>query len=124
MKTLFDHIETIKAQPHHVRERVALGAAGACAAVVALVWFFGVFATGTFAIQDTTFAQSTGAEASAVATVAQQDTNYGVAGAAAALPSDTSVPAHIQIVDAPPASGLPQGSLSAPAAPSATVIPF
>ena len=116
MKTIFDHIDTVKAQPHHIREKVAFGVAGAAAGIVALAWFFGVFATGTFAIADTSFAQSSGVGGAAVAAVAPQDTNYGVAGAAAAIPSSAEAPAGIEIVDAP--------AKTTPAASDRTYIPF
>ncbi len=115
MKTLFDHIDHIKSRPHHVRRRIAFATAAAGASFVALIWFFGVVATGTFALKGTSFADSTGAESSGTAVVAPSDSNNGLAGAAAAVPN-TSAPG-IEIVDAP--SATPAPAQSAP-----TVIPF
>ena len=121
MKTIFDHIEHIKSRPHPVRRRIAFASAAGGAGVIALVWFFGVFASGTFAIQGTNFAESTGAEQSGVAVAAPSDNNSGqpaqagLAGAAAAISGPSKAPG-IEIVDA---------TSSAPARqPEPTVIPF
>jgi hypothetical protein len=96
MKTVFEHIEHVKKQPHHVRQGVAFAAAASCTALVALVWLTGSLWSGTFAIRSSSFAESTGQSP----TVAPYDSGKsGLAGAAAAL-SDASAPAHIEIVDA------------------------
>lgn len=96
MKTIFDHIEHVKGKPHHVRKRVAFGAAAGGAAFVALVWFGQSIGSGTFALKNTSFADST-KEASVVVTSTDRG-NQNVAGAAAAF-RDPSAPAHIEIVD-------------------------
>ena len=100
MKTIFEHIDTIKDKPHHVRERVAFGVAGGVTAVVALVWFFAVVQTGTFAIAHSNFAESTGGGKASVAAVAPSEQGgFGIAGAAAAVPTTCAVPVHIEVVD-------------------------
>lgn len=98
MKTVFEHIEHVKKQPHHVRRGVAFATAASCTALVALVWLAGSLWTGVFALKSTSFAESV-AEQSPAAAPAYDNGKSGLAGAAAALP-DTSAPAHIEIVDA------------------------
>lgn len=95
MKTIFQHIEYVKGKPHHVRKQVAFATAAGVTAVVALVWFFSTLSAGTFAIQGSTFADST-SEASTTTNSVQS--NSGIAGAAAAV-QDENAPAHIEIVD-------------------------
>ena len=98
MKTVAQHIEHIKNKPHHVRKRVAFGAAFAGTAVIALVWLVSSVGTGAFALKDTSFAQSTGQENS-LAT--EGDSTVGVIAGAAAAPALESVdaPARIEIID-------------------------
>lgn len=115
MRTIFDHIEHVKGQPHHIRKRVALTAAGGIAAVVGIVWFGASLASGTYAIHGSNFAESTGAESQTGSPVVSETSQ--VAGAAAALNSDTSGPARIVIVDA-------SSTASATPASDQTTIPF
>ncbi len=96
MKTIFDHIEHVKGKPHHVRKRVAFGAAASGTALIALVWFVQSISSSTFALKDTSFADSAREESGAV--IAEDRGNKNIAGAAAAL-QDASAPAHIEIVD-------------------------
>ena len=102
MKTVFDHIERVKGQPHHVRKRVAFGTAFAGTAVIALVWLVSSVGTGVFALKDTSFAQSTGGDVPAVSSNnGSHPADSGIAGAAAAPALENgSVPARIQIIDA------------------------
>jgi hypothetical protein len=102
MKTIFEHIEYAKSKPHHIRKRIAFTAAATITAVVALVWFFGTLSSGAFAIQGSTFAESTGAEPTVVNNPGSSNAE-GVAGAAAALP-DENAPAHIEIINSSPAT--------------------
>ena len=101
MKTIFDHIEHIKGKPHHVRKRLAFGAAAVGAGLIALVWLVGSVSSGVFALKDTSFADSVGA---GVAITTQSGNNsQGLAGAAAApVLNEANVPAHIEIVDTTP----------------------
>ena len=96
MKTIFDHIEHAKSKPHHIRKRIALTATAIGTALVAVVWFVSTLSSGAFALQGSTFAESTGEE-SATVTGGNANTE-GVAGAAAAIP-DAKAPAHIEIID-------------------------
>ncbi len=113
MKTISDHIDYVKGQPHHVRKRVAFGAAAGVSTLIALVWLVGGVATGSFAIQGSTFATAT--QANAVATTSAFD-NRGLAGAAAGV-QDADAPAHIEIVD----TGV---SASAKKQSDQTILPF
>lgn len=95
MKTVFEHIEHVKKQPHHVRQGVAFSAAALCTTLVALVWLTGSLWSGAFALKSSSFAESAGQSP----TVATYDSGKSsLAGAAAAL-QDASAPAHIEIVD-------------------------
>jgi hypothetical protein len=116
MKTIFEHIEYVKGKPHHIRKQITLVTAGGITAIIALVWFFGTLSSGAFALQGSTFAESTGAEP-AVTTDVNNTSNSGIAGAAAALDTDTSAPAHIEIINSSPAT-------SSEKQVSPTVIPF
>ena len=103
MKTLFDHIEHVKGKPHHIRKRVAFGVATFGSALIALVWLVGSYSSGAFVIKGSSFAMSTGQDAVVATTSAVSDQGLAGVGAAAALSSDTNVPAHIEIVDTAPA---------------------
>lgn len=103
MKNIFDHIEYVKGKPHHVRHRVAVGTATLGSAVIAFVWLAVSFVTGSFAIEGSSFAMSTG-QNDTVTTVDSTNQIDGLAGAAAALPNiSASAPARIEIVDTTPA---------------------
>lgn len=99
MTALIDHIERVRQQPHHVKKQVAMVSAIAGTALIALVWFVGNVAFGTFALNT-----NPSANAPAVVTESQNDS---LAGAASALPPGVTptVPAHIEIVDGPSATG-------------------
>lgn len=105
MKSFFQHIESIRAKPQHVRRRVALGISGGLTGVIALVWFVGSVEAGAFTIPASAFGA---APESASVTVVQPNLNpatTGMAGAAAALPSESAQEgAHIEIVSAPAAT--------------------
>lgn len=114
MKTVFEHIEYVKGQPHHVREGIAFAAATGCTALIAFVWLAGSLWTGAFALKSSSFADSAG-QSPAVAPVYDSSKN-GLAGVAAALPTAANAPAHIEIVDA--ASSTPEKKAEQ------TIIPF
>lgn len=116
MKTLFEHIEHVKTKPHHVRRQVALTVAFGISAVIAGAWMIGVVSLGTFAIQPTSFAANT-AQTSTVTTVPAGNADL-LAGAAASQ-TDTSGPAHIEIISTATSS-----TLSNTQKPEQTVIPF
>jgi len=104
MKTIPEHIEHIKAKPHHIRKRVAFTVAGAGAGIIGLVWLVTSVGAGVFALKPTSFAQST--EGAPVTVVGADDNgSQGLAGAAAApAVQDSNAPAHIDIVDVAPTS--------------------
>lgn len=103
MKNIFDHIEHVRGKPHHVRKRVAFTLAAAGAGVVGLVWLVGSVSFGLFAIQESSFAESTGQGGAFVTTGENSSSN--LAGVAAAPPTSqnsANTPAHIEIVNAAP----------------------
>ena len=119
MKTVSEHTQHIKGKPHHVRKRVAFGAATGATAFIALVWLVGNLSLGSFAIPQTSFADAARQGDSQVVVAHTSDSvgaTRGVAGVAAAL-ENVSAPAHIEIVDT---------ASSTPAAKRAeqTTIPF
>ena len=114
MKTVFEHIEYVKRKPHHVRKRIAFATATGCTAFIAFVWLAGSLWTGTFALKNSSFAESAG-QSPTPATVYDSGKS-GLAGAAAALPAAANAPAHIEIVDT--ASSTPEKKAEQ------TIIPF
>lgn len=102
MKTVFEHIDYIKAKPHHIRKKVAFTLAASGTAFITVVWLSASVMTGSFAIQGSSFAQST-EEVEVVPTTSARTTE-GLAGAAAAFSGRAdSEPAGIEIVDTTPA---------------------
>ncbi len=114
MKTIFEHIEYAKKKPHHIRKRIAFTAAAGASALIALVWFVGSLSLGSFAIQGSTFAESTTGQPSTAPATGGETQN--IAGAAAALPN-ANTPAHIEIIDT-------AASTSAKNTAEQTTIPF
>ncbi|MFA7302180.1 MAG: hypothetical protein WC030_00310 [Candidatus Paceibacterota bacterium] len=115
MKKIADHVEHLKTKPHHVRRKVALGVAGGVTSLVAVLWLGVSLSTNAFAIQGSTFAEST-AQGPAITTVTEGP-EQNLAGAAAARQRDASGPARIEIVNI--------ATTSAPVAPrEQTTIPF
>lgn len=115
MKSLFHHVETVRAKPHHVRRRIAFGVSGGITSLIAVVWFTGSFASGAFTIPQSAYGNTPTTDAVTVVQHAGADIS-GIAGAAAALPAARSnAPAHIEIVSAPAATST---------AKEQTVIPF
>lgn len=99
MKTIFEHIDTIQGQPHHIRKGIAFTAAVVGAGLIGLVWLVTSLGTGAFAVQGSSFADATGRPSADVAGAGASDSHAtGLAGAAAAI-SDPNAPAHIEIID-------------------------
>ncbi|MDP2593866.1 MAG: hypothetical protein Q8P36_00795 [bacterium] len=123
MRTISDHIEHVKAQPHHVRERVAFGFAGLMAGIIGIIWLGVSLASGSFAIAGNGFAQATGAAPFTVNGQPAPGDTSGLAGASAALsPGDAagaSAPAYIDVIQ-DGTSAAPKGAASA----NQTIIPF
>lgn len=112
MKSLFDHIDTIKQKPHHIRKHIAMSSATALTALIALVWLGGSLHSGAFALKNSNVGASTG-----IVTSGAESQAAPVAGAAAAFPKSDTTPAHIEIVN----TGAATSSLPAR---EPTVIPF
>ncbi len=109
MKTVFEHIEHVRAKPHHIRKRIAFASATIGTTIIALVWFIGSLSMGSFSIKGSSFAASMGQGDAAVGESGATG-NQGLAGvgAAAALQQSADAPAHIEIVNAPAASAKQQ----------------
>jgi hypothetical protein len=103
MKTIFQHIEQVRQQPHHIRKQVVVATAAVGTALIALVWLVGSVTTGAFSIRET--AVSAPSTVAAAADIFGNQ-NLAGAGAAAALSQVDATPAHIEIIDSSPvASG-------------------
>lgn len=96
MKKIFEHIEKIKGQPHHIRKQIAFGTAGVCTAAIALIWLVGTVSSGTFALKPTSFADAV--EGTGTLKVPDGSVSDGLAGAASAI-EDKNAPANIKIID-------------------------
>jgi len=117
MKKIIEHIEYVKGKPHHVRRQIAFGAATVMSALIAFVWLAGNYASGTFALRDSSFADATGQGATVqVANGGVNSQNLAGVGAASALESSQDTPAHIEIVDTTPAASKKQSEQ--------TILPF
>ena len=123
MRTISDHIERVKAQPHHMRERIAFGLAGLVAGLIGIIWLGVSLASGSFAIAGNGFAQATGAAPFTVNGQPAPGDTSGLAGAGAALsPGDVAganAPANIDVIQ-DGTSAAPKGVVSA----NQTIIPF
>lgn len=98
MKTVFEHIEYVKGQPHHIRKGVAFTVAAAVSGLIGLVWIIASLATGSFAVQGSSFADATGA--GGVEAVVSDNGSQGLAGAATAPAlQGADARARIEIVD-------------------------
>lgn len=119
MRAFLAHVDRIKEKPHHVRRQFALLSAFGITAFVAVLWLVIVLSTGTFAIQGSSFAESTRRSASLAATPEPGGSSL-IGAAAGAFGFDTR-PAHIEIVRTATSS-----TLSGKSEPQAeqTVIPF
>lgn len=103
MKNIIEHIEYVKGKPHHVRKQVAFGVATLMSALIAFVWLAGNYASGTFALRGSSFADATG-QGTTVQVVNSGANNQNLAGvgAASAFESSQDAPAHIEIIDTTP----------------------
>ena len=102
MKTVFEHIEYVKGQPHHIRKRVAYTTAACGTGVIAIVWFASSLATGAFAIKGSNFADNAARDAVTPVVTSDTTSQLAGAGAAAALLQTVDAPAHIEIVNTTP----------------------
>lgn len=119
MRTLSHHVDRLRAKPHATRRQIALASAFGISAFIALLWFVGVVATGTFNIQGTSFAESTGQEPSLAANAPPKNSNI-IGAASAALGFEQGDSARIEIVSSATSSTLSQKDRQS----EQTVIPF
>ncbi|MFA5996243.1 MAG: hypothetical protein WC790_00760 [Candidatus Paceibacterota bacterium] len=116
MKKIIEHIEYVKGKPHHVRKQIAFGAATLMSALIAFVWLAGNYASGTFVLRGSSFADATGqGNTVQVMNSGVDSQNLAGVGAASAFESSQDAPAHIEIVDTTP---------TAKKQPEQTILPF
>jgi hypothetical protein len=123
---LAHHIEKLRAKPHHVRERIALGTAAGITGVVAAIWVVTLAATGTFSLAPSggTLASDDSNDVTAQDSVTNpQDGFSQLVGAAGAALGATTTPPSLRIVDDGTQSTLDNKQTSTNNS-SATVIPF
>ena len=113
------HLNTLKEKPHHVRERVALGAAGAVTGLVALVWLTSLVSSGSLALRPPS--ELTGTEATSE--LAETGSNLSeLMGAVGAVGTPSDAEPELTIVNGETSSTL---TAPPPQPPSdATVIAF
>lgn len=122
---LSHHIDTLRAKPEHVRERIAFMTSAGVTGIVAVIWVVTLAATGTFSLAPTTGTLASGTQESAQDAAAGAQTNFSqlVGAAGAALGATTSAPA-LRIVDGDTSSSLEARTAAAENNSNATVIPF
>ncbi len=101
----------VREKPHHVRRQIALVLAAGLTALIAIVWFVGNVAMGSYALSSGSFASSGKTETAPPASALSD-----LLGAAGAALRDNT-PAHIEIVDATAAEGKTTAA-------EPTIIPF
>jgi hypothetical protein len=118
---LIHHIEKLRAKPHHVRERIAVGTAAGITGVVALIWVVTLAATGTFSLSSQGGTLASGDSSAAAQT--QSGFSQLVGSADAAFGATTTAPA-LRIVDDGTKSSLDTKQAAASNNSNQTVIPF
>ena len=112
------HIETLRAKPEHVRERITFFTSAGVTGLVALVWVTTLATTGTFSLAPASDTLATETEA----VRASQNTFSQLVGAVGAVVGATSSPAELRIIDAGSSSSLDEREVANTS--NATVIPF
>ncbi|HEX2792407.1 MAG TPA: hypothetical protein VHO23_01685 [Candidatus Paceibacterota bacterium] len=95
-RTVTDHLEHLRAKPHHVRRQISFLAALVVTGLVTAGWLGAMATSGSFALDTTTLADG-GAEG-ATLTNARNDFSS-LLGAAGAAIGATSSPREITVVD-------------------------
>ncbi len=115
MATLTQHVDTLRAKPHHVRERIAfLAAAGVCA-VVAVAWLAALSMSGSLSLKtDDTVAPDANTPALTTSNFSQ------LLGAAGAALGATSTDPAIKVIDSQTSSSIDSQQQAA----SATTLSF
>lgn len=103
MRNIIEHIEYVNGKPHHIRKQIAFGTATVVSGLIAFVWLVGNYASGTFALRGSSFADAAGQGATVqVANGGVNNQNLAGVGAASAFESSQDAPAHIEIIDTTP----------------------
>ncbi len=121
MEQFKQHLHTLKSQPSHVRERVAVGVSGGITALVAVGWFAAMASSGSFSLATKSVAESVRPPQEVTEGVAASGgTLKSLMGAAGeAFGGTGSQKPAISVVETRSSS-----SLDAGVRPDATVIPF
>jgi hypothetical protein len=122
---MLQHIERLRNKPEHVRKNIALGTAGALAALVFLGWGAATVAGGTLALGSNSLTPD--ATAPLAAAAAQTSSSFSnLVGAVGAAPDGTSGTdtVGLQIVDNGTSSTIGSKTAATTSAPEQTVIPF
>jgi hypothetical protein len=121
MEQFKQHLHTLKSQPSHVRERVAVGVSGGITALVAVGWFAAMASSGSFSLATMSVAESVRPPQEVTEGVAASSGTFkslmGAAGEALGG-KGADVPA-ISVVETRSST-----SLETPAGANPTVIPF
>ena len=121
MERLKQHLHTLKRQPSHVRERVAVGVSGGITALVAVGWFTAMATSGSFSMATSSIAESVRTPQEVTDGVAASSGTFkSLMGAAGeALGGKGADAPAISVVETRSSTSLEGG-----ASPDATVIPF
>lgn len=119
MAHITHHINKLKEQPSHVRERIALGVSGGITAFVAVGWMVAMSSSGAFSLATDSVAETVRPPADVAQDLAQSQKGLtSLLGAAGAAFTGTSSPAEVTVVDARASTTLEAANSDA------TVIPF
>lgn len=121
---LIHHIEKLRAKPHHVRERIALGTAAGVTGIIGAIWVVTLAATGTFSLAPV--GGTLASDSSTQSAIAQSQSGFSqLLGSAGAALGATTTPPSLRIVDDGTQSSLDTSKqVSAANSSNATVISF
>jgi len=112
---MLDYLETLRAKPGHIRQKIAFGAAAGATVIVAAGWFAVAATSGTFLLAPPTLA-SAGSDSGLTSALAQtQSSVSSLIGAAAAFKPGAGAGSGITIETT---------ASSTAEAPQPTVLPF
>lgn len=121
MASLTHHVNRLKEQPSHIRERVVLGVSGGITALVAVGWVMAMSSSGAFSLATKSVAESVRPPESVTQSVAQSSNGLSalLGAAGAAFGGDPTAASAITVVETKASSTLEEKAAS-----SATSIPF
>lgn len=118
MATITHHINRLKAQPSHVRERVAFGVSSGVTLLVVIGWLVAMSTSGSFSLATKSVAESVRPPESVATSLSESGSGIkSLLGAASAAFGASSTAATITVVDTKTSSTLETDT-------QATVIPF